>query len=90
MVISMAAGLRRPEMGYSEAEEMDMPIITFAGGRLTGEQKAQLAEQVTEAAHKVTDIHKDAFVVIIRDGAQENVGFSEDRREPRTSLSLSF
>lgn len=61
-------------MGYSEAEETDMPIITFAGGRLTGEQKAELVEQVTEAAHKVTDIHKDAFIVIIRDSAQESMG----------------
>ena len=59
-----------------------MPIITFAGGKLTGEQKAELVEQVTEAAHKATDIHKDAFVVIIRDSAQENIGFSEDLVSP--------
>jgi len=62
-----------------------MPIITFAGGKLTGEQKAELVEQVTEAAHKATDIHKDAFVVIIRDGAQGSTGVGGDLLADRVS-----
>ena len=51
-----------------------MPIITFDGGKITTEQKADLVRQFTEAAHKVTGIRKEAFVVVIRENAPENIG----------------
>lgn len=51
-----------------------MPIITFDGGKLTREQKAELVSQFTETAHKTTGIHKEAFVVIIRENDRENIG----------------
>ena len=51
-----------------------MPVITFDGGKLSKEQKAALVQQFTEAAHKVTGIHKEAFVMIIRENERENIG----------------
>ena len=51
-----------------------MPIITFDGGKITTEQKADLVRQFTEAARKVTGIRKEAFVIVIRENAPENIG----------------
>jgi len=51
-----------------------MPIITFDGGKLTKEQKAQLAKEFTDSAQKTTGIHREAFVVIIRENEAENIG----------------
>ena len=51
-----------------------MPVITFEGGKLTREQKAELVSQFTEAAHKNTKINKEAFVVIIYENDRENIG----------------
>ena len=33
-----------------------MPLITFDGGRLTREQKAQMVRELTEVAYKITAI----------------------------------
>ncbi|MCE5323422.1 tautomerase family protein [bacterium] len=51
-----------------------MPVITFNGKTLTKEQKAQLAQEFTETASKVTGIRKEAFVVLIREYDRENIG----------------
>ena len=51
-----------------------MPVITFDGKALTKEQKAQLAQEFTETAAKVTGIRKEAFVVLIREYDRENIG----------------
>jgi len=51
-----------------------MPIITFDGGKLSKEQKADIVSQFTETAHKATGIRKEAFVVIIRENEADNIG----------------
>ena len=51
-----------------------MPVITFESGKLTKEQKAQLAQEFTEVAHKVTGIRKEAFVVLLHENERENIG----------------
>ncbi len=51
-----------------------MPVITFDGGKLSKDQKAALVEQMTEAAHTITGIPKQAFVVLIRENDRENIG----------------
>lgn len=51
-----------------------MPVITFDGGKLTRDQKAELVRQFTDAAHGVTGIRKEAFVVILRENDAENIG----------------
>jgi len=51
-----------------------MPVITFESGKLTKEQKAQLVQDFTEVAHKVTGIRKEAFVVLIHENERENIG----------------
>lgn len=50
-----------------------MPVITFESGKLTKEQKAQLAQEFTEAAHKITGIRKEAFVVLLHENERENI-----------------
>ena len=49
-------------------------MITFDGGRLTREQKAEIVREFTAAAHKVTGIGTEAFVVIIRENDHDNIG----------------
>lgn len=51
-----------------------MPIITFDGGKLTKDQKADLVCRFSEAGSDVTGIRKEAFVVIIRENDPENIG----------------
>lgn len=51
-----------------------MPVITFESGKLTKEQKAQLVQDFTEVAHKVTGIRKEAFVVLLHENERENIG----------------
>jgi 4-oxalocrotonate tautomerase len=51
-----------------------VPVITFDGGKLSREQKAALAAQLTEVAHAVTSIPKPAFVVFIRENEPDNIG----------------
>ncbi len=55
-----------------------MPVITFDGGKMTKEQKAQIVREFTETAHKVTGIRKEAFVMIIRENDMENIGSGGD------------
>lgn len=55
-----------------------MPVVTFDGGKMTKEQKAEIVQKFTEAAHKVTGIRKDAFIVIIRENERENIGVGGD------------
>jgi 4-oxalocrotonate tautomerase len=45
---------------------------------MTKEQKAEIVQKFTEAAHKVTGIRKDAFIVIIRENERENIGVGGD------------
>jgi len=50
-----------------------MPIITFDSVKLSTEQKRQLAEGLSEVAHKVTGITKKAMVVLIKENDRENI-----------------
>lgn len=51
-----------------------MPIITFDAGKLTTEQKRELAQGMTEVATRVLPkIAKESFVVIIRENEPENI-----------------
>ncbi len=51
-----------------------MPIITFDGGKLSKEQKCQLAKELTDAGENATGIRREAFVVILRENDSENIG----------------
>lgn len=51
-----------------------MPVITFDGGKLTREQKAQLISEFTEVAHKATGINKESFVILLRENDRDNIG----------------
>ena len=51
-----------------------MPVITFEGGRLPREKKAELAREFTEIASRTTGIPAQAFVVLIKENEAENIG----------------
>lgn len=51
-----------------------MPIITFEGGKLDRAQKAELVQRFTEAAHQITGIPREAFVVLVKENHPENIG----------------
>ena len=50
-----------------------MPVITIEASALPHEVKEKLAKEVTDAASKITNIPKDAFVVIIKENPFENM-----------------
>ncbi len=51
-----------------------MPVITIEGPQLSKEQKRQLVDSFTKAASNVTKIPEQAFVVLIKENNQDNVG----------------
>jgi 4-oxalocrotonate tautomerase len=51
-----------------------MPIITFDGGAMTREQKADLVREFTATSSRITGIPEQAFVIIIRENSHENIG----------------
>jgi 4-oxalocrotonate tautomerase len=51
-----------------------MPHIVFDGPELSKEQKKELVKNFTDTASKVTSIPREAFVVMIKENDQENVG----------------
>ncbi len=51
-----------------------MPVITVSGPALSLEKKRELVKDLTEAANKIMDIPKEAFVVLVSENPQENVG----------------
>jgi len=51
-----------------------MPVITVSGPALSLEKKRELVKDLTEAASKIMDIPKEAFVVLVSENPQENVG----------------
>lgn len=55
-----------------------MPVITFEGGKLTKEQKAQLVSEITEVAHKATGINRESFIVLIHENDRDNIGVGGD------------
>ena len=46
-----------------------MPVITIEASTLSHEVKERLAKELTDAASQITDIPKEAFVVIVKENA---------------------
>ncbi|MBN1699066.1 MAG: 4-oxalocrotonate tautomerase family protein [Spirochaetales bacterium] len=52
-----------------------MPNVTIDGPEISDtETKRRLVVEVTDALEKAYGLHRDAFVVIIKENAPENVG----------------
>lgn len=51
-----------------------MPHIVFDGPELSREQKKDLIKNFTATASKVTNIPREAFVVMIKENDLENIG----------------
>ena len=51
-----------------------MPIINMKGPKLNKNEKKELIQKFTEAASEVTQIPEDAFVVLLEEMDQDNVG----------------
>lgn len=51
-----------------------MPIITVEGSQLNKEQKRELVKALTHSASSIMNIPEQAFVVLIKENAADNVG----------------
>ena len=51
-----------------------MPVITVEAGRLTKEQKADLAKTPTESAARIMGIPEGAFIALIKENDPDNIG----------------
>jgi len=58
-----------------------MPIITWEGGKLSKEQKKELIHRFTEVAAEVTKVPSKFYSVIVRELADENLGFAGETVE---------
>ena len=52
-----------------------MPVITLEAGKLNKEQKSQLVKEFTETASKVMNVPEQAFIVLLKENDQDNIGF---------------
>ena len=52
-----------------------MPVITLEAGKLNKEQKSQLVKEFTSTASKVMNIPEQAFIVLLKENEQDNIGF---------------
>jgi 4-oxalocrotonate tautomerase len=50
-----------------------MPVITIEASPLSYDVKEKLASELTDAASKITNVPKEAFVVIVKENAFENM-----------------
>lgn len=51
-----------------------MPVITLEAGNLNKDQKKRLVEEFTSIASKITDTPEQAFVVLLKENAHDNIG----------------
>ncbi|MBQ6972934.1 MAG: tautomerase family protein [Synergistaceae bacterium] len=51
-----------------------MPVITVEAGKLTTEQKSQLARELTESASRIMNVPAQAFIALIKENEPDNVG----------------
>lgn len=51
-----------------------MPVITVEAGKLTKEQKSQLARELTESASRIMGVPAQAFIALIKENEPDNVG----------------
>ena len=52
-----------------------MPVITLEAGKLNKEQKSELVKEFTSIASKVMNIPEQAFIVLLKENEQDNIGF---------------
>lgn len=52
-----------------------MPVITVEAGKLNKEQKGQLVKGLTGTASKVMNVPEQAFIVLLKENDQDNIGF---------------
>ena len=50
-----------------------MPVITIEASPLAHGAKERLARELAEAASQITNVPKDAFVVIVKENSFENM-----------------
>ena len=51
-----------------------MPVITLEAGKLSKEQKSQLVKEFTSTASKVMNVPEQAFIVLLKENEQDNIG----------------
>jgi len=51
-----------------------LPVITVESSKLAKEQKEALIEELTHAASRIMRIPEQAFVVILKENDQDNIG----------------
>lgn len=64
-----------------------MPVITFDGGTLTREKKAEISKELTDSASRITGIPVEKFIVFINEHSAENIAtggrlLADQRKEP--------
>ena len=52
-----------------------MPVITLEAGKLNKEQKSKLVKEFTSTASKVMNIPEQAFIILLKENEQDNIGF---------------
>ncbi|MBC7347421.1 MAG: tautomerase family protein [Clostridia bacterium] len=62
-----------------------MPVIQIDAGRMSKEQKTELIKAFTESASRILNIPERAFVVLIRENPEDNVGIGGTPLADRSS-----
>ena len=52
-----------------------MPVITVEAGKLNKEQQSQVVKELTGTASKVMNVPEQAFIVLLKENNQDNIGF---------------
>ena len=52
-----------------------MPVITLEAGKLNKEQKSELVKELTGTASKIMNVPEQAFIVLLKENDQDNIGF---------------
>jgi 4-oxalocrotonate tautomerase len=52
-----------------------MPVNTLEAGKLNEEQKSLMVKEFTATASKVMNVPQQAFIVLIKENEQDNIGF---------------
>jgi Uncharacterized protein, 4-oxalocrotonate tautomerase homolog len=63
-----------------------MPVITLEAGRLNTEQKSQLVKEFTNIASKAMNVPAQAFIVLLKENEQDNIGFGGHLMSERNAL----
>ncbi|AGF55561.1 4-oxalocrotonate tautomerase [Clostridium saccharoperbutylacetonicum] len=52
-----------------------MPVITVEAGKLNKEQKSELVKELTGIASRLMKVPEQAFIVLLKENEQDNIGF---------------